>query len=34
MSFGTDPKAVTRGEFLPRALRLIRLIVRQADTKG
>ena len=34
MSFGTDPKAVTRDEFLGRALRLIRLIVRQADTKG
>ena len=34
MSFGTDPNAATRGEFLARALRLIRLIVRQADTKG
>ena len=31
MTLGTDPKAVTRGGFLARVLRLI---TRQADTRG
>jgi hypothetical protein len=34
MTLGTDPKEATRGEFLAGALRPIRLITGQADTKG